>query len=228
MPADPSDPKALLFDLDGTLVDTVGVRVESWFQTFSDAGIPSQRERLGVLMGADGRWLARRVADESGLALDDHTAQDLDHRAGLRFDELNQTPRLHPGVRELLLAVERSALPWAIATSSLRGQVAASVAALELPASPRIIDGSHVVHAKPAPDLLLLAAERLASPPQVCWYVGDARWDMLAAVAAEMTGIGVASGATDMTALRDAGARLTYPAITAFHDLLRQRGLLPD
>ena len=173
-------------------------------------------------MGADGRWLARRVAGESGIVLDDHAAEDLDRRSGRRFDELNQAPRLHPGVRELLLAVERSPLPWAIATSSLRDQVAASVAALELPSPPRIVDGSHVVHAKPAPDLLLLAAERLDSPPQACWYVGDASWDMLAAVAAEMTGIGVASGATDTAALSEAGARLTFDSIVELHDLLRR------
>ena len=227
-PGDLADPKALLFDLDGTLVDTVGYRVQAWFETFTAAGIPAVPDRLGVLMGADGRWLARRVAGESGITLDDQTAEDLDRHSGQRFDELNRAPRLHPGVRELLLAVERSAMPWAIATSSLRAQVAASVAALELPSPPRIVDGSHVVHAKPAPDLLLLAAERCATPPQACWYVGDASWDMLAAVAAEMTGIGVASGATEATALRAAGARLTFDAIGELHDLLRQRGLLLD
>ena len=71
---------------------------------------------------------------------------------------------------------------------------------------PLIVDGTHVAHAKPAPDLLLLAASRLEVDPADCWYVGDATWDMLAAVAAGMPAIGVTTGAVDAATLFAAGA----------------------
>lgn len=113
----------------------------------------------------------------------------------------------------------------AIGTSSLPQQVQASVAALDLPERPRIVDGGHVKHAKPAPDLLLLAAQQLKVAPGRCWYVGDATWDMLASQAAGMTGIGVPYGAASKKDLLKAGA----VAVTTFgslHAELQRRGLL--
>jgi HAD superfamily hydrolase (TIGR01509 family) len=96
---------------------------------------------------------------------------------------------------------------WAIATSSRPEQVAASVASLELDHQPRVIDGSAVERAKPAPDLLLLAADRLGVRPAATWYVGDSTWDMRAAKAAGMRPIAVSAGAAVGDAeLRDAGA----------------------
>ena len=79
--------------------------------------------------------------------------------------------------------------------------------ALGLDHEPRIVDGSAVEHAKPAPDLLLLAARRLGVDPALCWYVGDSTWDVRAAVAAGMTAVSVLAGAAvDAAALREAGA----------------------
>ena len=89
-----------------------------------------------------------------------------------------------------------------------------SVAALELGHEPEIVDGGHVKHAKPAPDLLLLAAERLGMPAGRCWAVGDATWDMRAAVAAGMTAIGVMAGsAVTREALDEAGASLVVATL---------------
>ena len=96
-----------------------------------------------------------------------------------------------------------------LATSSRAEQVAVSIAALGLSVRPRVVDGSRVAHAKPAPDLLLLAAEELAADPAATWYVGDATWDMRAAVAAGMVPIAVLAGAAvDEVALRSAGASI--------------------
>jgi beta-phosphoglucomutase-like phosphatase (HAD superfamily) len=82
-----------------------------------------------------------------------------------------------------------------------------SVEAIGLARPPTIVDGSHVAHAKPEPDLLLLGARQLDVPPEACWYVGDSTWDMRAAVAAGMLPIAVTAGAAvDADALRAAGA----------------------
>jgi HAD superfamily hydrolase (TIGR01509 family) len=200
-------PRALVFDLDGTLVDTVPVRIAAWLAAFASAGIDATHDELAPMIGSDGRRLAREIAAAHGRELDPDAAEELDRRAGELHDELNRHPRPLPGADGLLRALDRRGVRWAIATSSRREQVRASIAALGLHAEPLIVDGSHVAHAKPAPDLLQLAARELALAPAACWYVGDATWDMRAAVAAGMPAIGVTAGAAvEADALREAGA----------------------
>lgn len=203
----PPTPAAIVFDLDGTLVDTVGDRIEGWAQTFAEHSIPATRRQLEPMIGMDGRRLAREVAAAAGRTLDGDEAEELDRRAGELFGERNTDPRPLPGGAELLKRLDARGVTWAIATSSRAEQVATSVRALGLDGKARIVDGSRVEHAKPAPDLLLLAARELGTDPAATWYVGDSTWDMEAAVAAGMPGIGVLAGAAvDADALRDAGA----------------------
>jgi HAD superfamily hydrolase (TIGR01509 family) len=220
------DPRALLFDLDGTLVDTVPLRISTWLATFREVGISADPDQVAGLIGSDGRALARTIADAAGRALSDEEAERLDHRAGELHEAANVDPRALPGARDLLLSLTGSPIRWAIATSSRRAQVRTSVAALHLPRRPTIVDGSHVALAKPAPDLLLLTARRLHVAPAACWYVGDARWDMLAAVAAGMVPVGVTSGAVDAAVLRASGAAVVVPDLTPIAADLRRRGAL--
>jgi HAD superfamily hydrolase (TIGR01509 family) len=204
-----SRPAAIVFDLDGTLVDTVGARIEAWASTFDAYGIPVSRRQLEPMIGMDGRRLAVEVAAAAARTLTDAEAEEIDRAAGTAFDERNRIPRLLPGAREALERLDAAGVTWAIATSSRAEQVAASVDALGLDREPRIVDGSAVAHAKPAPDLLLLAARRLGADPESCWYAGDSTWDMRAAVAAGMTALGVLAGAAvDAEALREAGAEI--------------------
>jgi HAD superfamily hydrolase (TIGR01509 family) len=204
-------PSAIIFDLDGTLVDTVGARIDAWEAVFDEFGIPMGRERLASMIGMDGRRLAREAAEAAGMPVDAKVAESIDHRAGALFDERNRNPRPLPGARAILARLDRADVTWAIATSSRAEQVSVSVAALELEHAPRIVDGSAVEHAKPAPDLLLLAARKLGFEPEGCWYVGDSTWDMRSAVAAGMTAIGVLAGsAVDEASLRDAGAAVIH------------------
>jgi HAD superfamily hydrolase (TIGR01509 family) len=182
-------PDAIVFDLDGTLVDTVGARIDAWRAAFAERGIEVDDDRLEPMIGMDGRRLATEVLG------DGTDAEEVDRRAGALFDERNREPRPLPGARELLERLDAAGVIWAIATSSRAEQVTASVAALALDHAPRIVDGSAVEHAKPAPDLLLLAARSLDVDPTATWYVGDSTWDMRAALAAGMRGIGVLAGA---------------------------------
>ncbi len=196
----------MVFDLDGTLVDTVALRVAAWVAAFAEFGMQVEPQALRLLIGADGHLVARAGTQMAGRDIDDALADRLDHRSGEQFNRLNATPRPLPGARELLLELARAGIPHAIATASRAGQVLASVGALGLPSRPMIVDGSHVRHAKPAPDLLLLAARRLGAAPDACWYVGDSVWDMQAARAAGMTAAGVLTGFATANDLREAGA----------------------
>ena len=133
---DSNRPDAIVFDLDGTLVDTVGARIDAWQAAFAEHGIVVARTRLEPMIGMDGRRLA---ADVTG---DEESAEEIDRRAGELFDERNRNPRPLPGARGLLERLDAEGVTWAIATSSRAEQVAASVASLELDHQPRVIDGS--------------------------------------------------------------------------------------
>jgi HAD superfamily hydrolase (TIGR01509 family) len=207
-------PEAVLFDLDGTLIDTVQIRIDSWVEVFADERIPTTREALAPLMGIDGRRLVRQVAEAAGRMVDDATAERIDRRCGEIYDRRNISPKPLPGVRELVAAIEARGLRWSIATSSRKEQVSTSVRALGLDREPTITDASHVEHAKPEPDLLLRAAEDLGVEPASCWYVGDSIWDMKAAVAARMAAVAVLAGsAVDEPALREAGASVVVATL---------------
>ena len=172
---------------------------------------------MSALIGSDGKKLAREVAARAGRTLDDERAEQIDHRSGEIYDGLNTDPRPIHAARTLCEALTASTLRWAIATSSRREQVGASVAALRLSSDPSIVDGTHVEHAKPAPDLLLLAAKGLSTLPAECWYVGDSTWDMLASRAAGMVAVGVPYGAATAAQLQRSGAH----AVTTLQGLLR-------
>ena len=200
-------PAAVIFDLDGTLVDTVETRIRAWLAVFVEEGIPAERAQVSALIGLDGKRLAHEIAHAAGIALEPGRDEVIDARCGAICEELNQDPRPLPGVGPLLDRLTAKGVPWAIATSSRREQIATSVEALRLARQPLIIDGTHVEHAKPAPDLLLLAANELHTGATGCWYVGDSTWDMVSASAAGMIPIGVTTGAVDESALLGAGAR---------------------
>jgi phosphoglycolate phosphatase len=206
--------RAVILDMDGTLVDTVQTRIDAWLRVFADEGIPADRALVTSLIGSDGRQLAIRVGEAAGVRIDDERAERIDARSGATYSELNTSPRLLPGVTAFLDALDAAKLPWAIGTSSRREQVGPSVAALRRTSPPRIVDGTTVKLAKPHPDLLLAAAKLLGTDPAACWCVGDSRWDMLAAAAAGMPAIGITAGsAVTAEQLQNAGANLVLPSL---------------
>ncbi len=214
-------PDAVLFDLDGTLVDTVATRIAAWLEALAEADLPTTRDQLAPLIGLDGKRLAREIAALAGRPIDEHRSEEIDRRSGEIYEKLNSSPRPLTGVRRVVEAIEKRGIVWAIATSSRKEQVTASVAALGLPSEPTIVDASHVEHAKPEPDLLLLAAKEVDVVPARCWYVGDSTWDMVSAVAAGMIAIGVFAGsAVDPGALEGAGAAAVVPTLNEIADAL--------
>jgi HAD superfamily hydrolase (TIGR01509 family) len=206
-------PAAVLFDLDGTLVDTVQTRIDAWLEALEQAGYPTTAEQLAPMIGLDGRRLAREIATLAGRPIDVARSEQIDRASGEIYERLNR-PKPLPGVAAVVAAIEEARIPWAIATSSRKDQVGTSVAALGLDHEPTIIDASHVQHAKPEPDLLLYAAQEIGVEPARCWYVGDSTWDMVSAVAAGMVAIGVEAGsAVGGDALLSAGAAVVVESL---------------
>jgi HAD superfamily hydrolase (TIGR01509 family) len=211
-----SAPQAIIFDLDGTLVDTVGTRVDSWMAVFPRFGIEPEPAFLAPLMGSDGKYLARMTAEHYGVQLTPGGDIEIDRQAGAEFRVRNANPQALPAVVPLLEWLSDQGVQWAVATSSLPDEARESVTALGLRSMPLICDGAGVEHAKPAPDLLLKAAQLLGVDPAESWYVGDSRWDMIAAKAAGMRAIAVLTGATSEAALCEAGADVVHPTMAEF------------
>jgi HAD superfamily hydrolase (TIGR01509 family) len=217
-------PRAVLFDLDGTLVDSVEIRISAWEQTLAAAGLATDRATLAPLIGLDGKRLAREIAALAGAPIDDARSEEIDRASGESYERLNTAPRPLPGIGPLIAELERRGITWAIATSSRKEQVGTSVDALGLAREPTIVDASHVKHAKPEPDLLLLAAAQLGVDPAACWYVGDSTWDMVSAVAAGMLAIGVTAGsAVDTATLAGAGAAAVVETLDDLAEALERR-----
>lgn len=215
----------MIFDLDGTLVDTVATRIDGWLRALAEFGLPTTAVRLAPLIGIDGRVLAREIAALAGRTLDEEQTEEIDRRSGEIYEGLNHAPRPLPGVRRLVDTLVASDIRWSIATSSRKEQVATSVRALGLATEPTIADASHVTRAKPAPDLLLVAAGQLGVAAAHCWYVGDAAWDMAAAVSAGMIPIGVTAGSgVSADALAGSGAGAVVDSLDAIADALDLRG----
>jgi HAD superfamily hydrolase (TIGR01509 family) len=217
-------PAGVILDLDGTLMDTAPIRVEAWAAALTEAGVMADRASIARRIGMDGHRLAGEIAAIAGMRLDMRRRDKIDQAAGRAFDRLNIDRHPLPGARQLLAALRASAIPWAIATSSRREQVASSLARLELAGSEVVVvDGADVVRAKPAPDLLLAAAFRLGVAPERCWYVGDSAWDVHAARGAGMRAIVVTAGSVaDLWYLQAAVPDLLVPTLREVSLLLRR------
>ena len=117
-------PAGIAFDLDGTLVDTVGARIDGWLEALAAAGMRTTRNEIAPMIGMDGKRLARVVAEANDRGVADGEIEELDRAAGEAFDRLNTSPRPLPGAGDLLEAIEGRGLRWVIATSSRAEQVA--------------------------------------------------------------------------------------------------------
>jgi HAD superfamily hydrolase (TIGR01549 family) len=210
--------RAVIFDLDGTLVDTVYGHVLAWQHALAEAGMEIAAWKVHRLIGMSGGLLARAAAHEIGRELSPDDVERLQRRHGEAYQSLVPERRALPGARDLLRHLRERRIAHGIATSGKREDVTASLAALEIPPDLVVVDRSDVERAKPEPDLFLACYQRLAShggsgaPLRVeeCYVIGDSVWDLLAARRAGMLAIGLLSGGYGEAELTSAGAYRVY------------------
>ena len=202
--------RAVIFDLDGTLVDTVYGHTLAWQRVLSEAGLHLQGWKIHRLIGMSGGLLTKAAGHEIGRDLADAEVERLQKRHGEVYRELLPERRPLPGAVELLRHLRRARIPHGIATSGKREDVKPSLAALEVPDDLVVVDRSDVERAKPEPDLFLACRERLGVPAGECYVIGDAVWDLLAARRASMLGIGLLTGGYGEQELAQAGAYRVY------------------
>jgi HAD superfamily hydrolase (TIGR01509 family) len=202
--------RALIFDLDGTLIDTVYAHVFSWQRAFREAGMPVDGWRIHRRMGMSGGLFTRAAGRELGRELSAAELAALQQRHGELFAQLMPDRRPLSGAVELLRYLRASKVLFGIATSGSRPEIDASLDALGIDSATIVVERGHVLRAKPEPDLFLACQQRMGARPEDCYVVGDAVWDLLAARRAGMLSIGLLSGGYGEDELHRAGAFRVY------------------
>jgi HAD superfamily hydrolase (TIGR01509 family) len=209
---------AFLFDLDGTLVDSVYQHVLAWREALEKAGIELAVWRIHRRIGMSGGLFVNALLRETGHQVTAEEATRLQRLHAEAYARLVGQVRPLPGARELLAYLSQARVPWAIATSGRGESARPALDKLGIDPAVPVVTRDQVHYAKPDPDLFLAAAERLGVPITASVVVGDSVWDLLAARRAHALGVGLLSGGYGQEELERAGAYRVYqdPA-----DLLR-------
>jgi len=210
--------QAFLFDLDGTLIDSVYQHVLAWREALEAGGIHLAVWRIHRQIGMSGGLFVNALARETGRTVSPEEAERIHDVHGEAFKRYASQVRALPGAQELLAYLTKAGVPWAIATSGRRESAKLSLHLLGVGEDIPMVTRDMVRHAKPDPDLFLAAADKLGIPIEDSVVIGDSIWDLLAARRARALGIGLLSGGYGREELERAGAYRVYndPA-----DLLR-------
>lgn len=198
---------AVLFDIDGTLVDSNYLHVHAWYRAFEEAGHPVEAWRIHRSIGMDGTTLVNTLAEDADAEVREQ-ATDLHSRY---YKELTPYLRRLPGARELLEAVHKLDVQVVLATSAPED---------ELTVLREVLDSDHLVAAvtssddvdtaKPKPDIINVALRRAGVTASHAVFVGDTVWDAEACQRAGVECLGVLSGGVSRSELEKAGAQRVF------------------
>jgi HAD superfamily hydrolase (TIGR01549 family) len=201
---------AFLFDLDGTLIDSVYQHVIAWRAALEAIGIDLSVWRIHRRIGMSGGLFVHALLRETGRSLSPEEIAELQAAHAAEYRKQYATVTALPGARELLAVLTEAGVKWAIATSGLAETARPALELLGLPEDTPMVTRDLVRHAKPDPDLFLAAASLLGVDPWDAMVVGDSVWDLLAARRARSLGIGLQSGGYGREELERAGAYRVY------------------
>ncbi len=201
---------AFLFDLDGTLVDSVYQHTLAWREALERDGINLPVWYIHRHIGMSGGLIVHAFLRQAGKKL---TAKRVEHLQKLHSEAFRQrvaSVRALPGARQLLKHLSKLGLRWAIATSGSREGAEHPLKLLGLGKDVPVVTRDEVSRAKPDPELFLAAAEKLGAGMEECVVVGDSVWDLLAAQRARSLSVGLMSGGFGKEELVQAGAYRVY------------------
>ncbi|WP_426208163.1 HAD family hydrolase [Pseudomonas sp. TWR2-1-1] len=200
-----------IFDLDGTLTDSVYQNVAAWKEALDSENIPLAMWRIHRKIGMSGGLMLKTLSRETGVEITDEQGRILSKKHAAAYEALKSQITALPGSVELLKTLTHENIQWCIATSGGASTAKINLKALGLDINDiNIITRDDVKYGKPDPDLFLAAAQKLKRPIEDCLVVGDAIWDMLAARRCKATCVGLLSGGYDISELERAGALRVY------------------
>ncbi|HEY2161671.1 MAG TPA: HAD family hydrolase [Solirubrobacteraceae bacterium] len=219
MTAEERGQPAFLFDLDGTLIDSVYQHVVAWREALEGVGINLAVWKIHRRIGMSGGLFVTALARELETDLDREALAKLPGLHAEAYIRQFDSVRPLPGAAELLQVLTEQKVPWAIATSGVERYARPALELLGLPEDTPLVTRDQVRYAKPDPDLFLTAAERIGVDVRNSMVVGDSVWDMLAAQRARALGIGLLSGGYGREELIYSGAFRVYedPGDLLFH-----------
>lgn len=200
-----------LFDLDGTLVDSVYQHVLAWKIALDREGIDLSVWRIHRKIGMSGGLFANQLLRETKVEISTERTERLARLHAEAYRSMASEIRPLPGAREMLATLTGAAIPWAIATSGRMETAAPNLDALGIDRERSvIITRDQVKYAKPDPDLFIAAADKLGAPITSAVVIGDSIWDMLAARRCQALGVGLLTGGYGLEELERAGAYRVY------------------
>jgi HAD superfamily hydrolase (TIGR01509 family) len=215
----PDASPAVLFDVDGTLVDSNYLHVHAWQRAFVTENLPVEAWRIHRCIGMDGAALVKTLADDT----DDDVRNRLTDRHSRYYQETASMLRPLPGARELLHRIADLRLQVVLATSAPEDELALLREVLDCDdIVSEVTSSGDVETAKPHPDLVRIALRRAGVTPDRAVFVGDAVWDAEAARRAGVTCIGVLSGGVSRGELHIAGAVEVFENAAQLLDQLDQ------
>lgn len=203
---------AVIFDLDGTLIDTNGLHARAWRQALQAFGYDVPEDRLILEIGKGGDKLVSSVLGQEAAEEEGQAMRDAHGAAYLALIE-EVDVQVFPKVRELLRAVHERGLKVAIATASQKEHLERVLeeAGLELDGlADVVLNDDDVENSKPEPDVVQAAVRKLGLSPAQCVMVGDTPYDAGAAKAAGVVCLSVQTGVRGAQEMRRAGMRATY------------------
>lgn len=200
----------LLFDLDGTLIDSVYQHILAWREALEQVGMLFSNASIHRRIGMSGDLVVRSFVRDSGRKLNSKETENLKKRHADAYKKREGEIRLLPGAHDLISTLSKLNIPIAIGTSGKRQDAEKPLDMLGVGKAVTVVTADDVQNAKPAPDLFLACAGKLGVDIKDCMIVGDSTWDILAAQRARTLGVGLLSGGFGEDELLRAGAYRVY------------------
>lgn len=207
--------KGMIFDIDGTLVDTNSAHVEAWRRAFARLGYRVPVERIIPEIGKGGDQLVPSVLGEEIEKREGDVLRKLQKEEFLAI-AATQHFRVFPGTEEIFPALRARGIRTALATSSDEKHLDATLASAGMDLrrlADLVVTRTEGERSKPAPDLVVAAVEKLGLSPTQCAMIGDTIYDGQACRRAGVVFLGVLSGGAPESALREAGAREVWQEV---------------
>jgi len=206
-----TDRGGILFDVDGTLVDTNYLHTLAWSRAFEDVGKWAPMNAIHRLVGMGGDNLIPRLLG--------HECPDADAARSVRYKELIGGARAFPGARALVARAHGWGLITALATSSPAGELDQIIKLLDIS---ELLDATTTANdigaSKPDPEVFTTAMEVAAMDPARTMVIGDSVWDIEAARGGGIACIAVESGGFSRHELSEAGALHVYRDVAEILD----------